>query len=327
MVDRVVNVPRSSIATLARIEDPHVQILEISLVSGDECQTVHSRRGSEEGVDDRKCAHGTEAAPFIRHQRIDRKHPIGVEAAQVVEPPIPYLRTRCIAPAKLLDALSNLSERDHTEEQGVGRLVGRGRAASQPTSALAGCVRSEGGSTTTSAPPVASSTVAILAVPLGDTAGPAEIMQAATMANPYAGNKEAIQQGRDLFVRMNCAGCHGYDAKGAMGPNLTDGYWRYGGVPVSVFKSIYQGRPQGMPAWSPALPPSDIWKLVSYIESLGGTLPASDYLASVQGDHPGENVAPEVTRTLPESGQATAPTAVGATSSPPEARPDAGGKP
>lgn len=193
--------------------------------------------------------------------------------------------------------------------------------------ALAGCVRSEGGSTTTGAPHVASSTNAILTVPLGDTAGPAGSLQAATMANPYSGNKEAIQQGRNLYVRMNCAGCHGYEAKGAMGPNLTDKYWRYGGVPVAVFKSIYEGRPQGMPAWNPALPPADIWKLVSYIESLGGTVPASDYLASVQGDRPGDNVAPEVTRTLPEAGSAKAPAAVTAASSSTEARPDAGGKP
>jgi cytochrome c oxidase cbb3-type subunit 3 len=186
--------------------------------------------------------------------------------------------------------------------------------------ALAGCVRSEGGSTTTGAPHVASSTDAILAVPLGDTAGPPKAVQTATMVNPYSGNKESIQQGHDLFVRMNCAGCHGYEAKGAMGPDLTDKYWRYGGVPVAVFKSIYEGRPKGMPAWNPALPPSDIWKLVSYIESLGGTVPASDYLASIEGDRPGDNVAPE-------AASAKAPAAVTAASSPPEARPDAGGKP
>jgi cytochrome c oxidase cbb3-type subunit 3 len=192
--------------------------------------------------------------------------------------------------------------------------------------ALAGCVKSEGGSTTIGAPQVAASTDAVLALPLGDTAGAAGA-QLATVANPYAGNHEAIQQGHDLFVRMNCAGCHGYDAKGAMGPNLTDSYWRYGGVPAAVFKSIYEGRPQGMPAWNPALPPADIWKLVSYIESLGGMQPASAYLASVQGDRPGDNVAPEVARTLPEAGRSQAPAPVSAASSAPEARPDAGGKP
>ena len=71
-----------------------------------------------------------------------------------------------------------------------------------------------------------------------------------------ANDPQAVQQGHDLFIKMNCAGCHGYDAKGAMGPNLTDGYWRYGGVPAPIFNSIYEGRPQGMPAWNPALPPA-----------------------------------------------------------------------
>ena len=53
-----------------------------------------------------------------------------------------------------------------------------------------------------------------------------------SIPNPYHDNPQAVQQGHDLFIQMNCAGCHGYGAKGGMGPNLTDGYWRYGGVPA-----------------------------------------------------------------------------------------------
>ena len=101
-------------------------------------------------------------------------------------------------------------------------------------------------------------------------------------------------RGHDLFVSMNCAGCHGYTAAGGMGPDITDKYWRYGGTPVLIFKSISEGRPQGMPAWSPALPADDIWKLVSYIEALGGTYAARDYYAALQGDRAGDNIAPEL---------------------------------
>ena len=61
---------------------------------------------------------------------------------------------------------------------------------------------------------------------------------------------------------MNCAACHGYDLKGGMGPDLTDTYWRYGGSPADIYKSIFEGRPQGMPAWGRALPPAMIWKVV-----------------------------------------------------------------
>ena len=78
-----------------------------------------------------------------------------------------------------------------------------------------------------------------------------------------------------------------------MGPDLTDSEWRYGGLPIQVYKTIRDGRPQGMPAWGVALPPGDIWKLVAYIQSLGGTVSPKDYEHARQGDEPGELVAPE----------------------------------
>jgi cytochrome c oxidase cbb3-type subunit III len=192
---------------------------------------------------------------------------------------------------------------------------------------LAACGRSEGGSTTGPAAHPAPSMEAIAAVPLGDIAGAGESSLALSVANPYNGNAQAVQEGRDLFVKMNCAGCHGYDAKGAMGPNLTDRYWRYGGVPVSVFKSIYEGRPQGMPAWSGALPPTEIWKLVSYIESLGGTDPTPEYQASLQGDRQGENVAPRIRHDAGPIAQPAPAASAASAAIATAARPDAGGKP
>ncbi|MEP7245346.1 MAG: c-type cytochrome, partial [Gammaproteobacteria bacterium] len=124
-------------------------------------------------------------------------------------------------------------------------------------------------------------------------------------------------------VKMNCAGCHGYGAKGNMGPNLTDGYWRYGGVPASIFNSIYQGRPQGMPAWNPALPPQDIWKIVAYIQSLGGSFAPSQYQAWLQGDKQGQNVADEVAATLPANQAASTPEPVGGAANAPSVAPQA----
>jgi cytochrome c oxidase cbb3-type subunit 3 len=207
----------------------------------------------------------------------------------------------------------------------------RWSAAFCATAALAGlsaCDRSQGGSTQVAAQHAGVDSNVIGNLPLGDVAGAAISKLAPSINNPYESNPQAIASGHELFVLMNCAGCHGYDAKGGMGPNLTDTYWRYGGVPADVFKSIYEGRPQGMPAWNPALPPDDIWKLVAYIESLGGTFPANAYQASLQGDRPGDNFPPEVVNTLSAgSKQASSGSSSNATSSPPEARPDAGGKP
>jgi len=172
---------------------------------------------------------------------------------------------------------------------------------------VASCGRSSGGSTTGAPPQPEPGAAAVGDVPLGDVAGAAESTLASRFPNPYGSSPQAIQQGHDLFIKMNCAGCHGYDAKGAMGPNLTDGYWRYGGVPASIFNSIYQGRPQGMPAWNPALPPQDIWKIVAYIQSLGGSFPASQYQAQLQGDKHGDNIPAEVKTTLPPDQAASTP--------------------
>jgi cytochrome c oxidase cbb3-type subunit 3 len=125
---------------------------------------------------------------------------------------------------------------------------------------------------------------ALAQVAIGDIAGVGNNTFDARIKNPYAGNMAAVREGNDLFVGMNCASCHGYDLKGGMCPNLTDTYWRYGGSPADIYKSIYEGRPQGMPAWARALPPAQIWKLVAYIESKGGAFPASLADRGRQGD-------------------------------------------
>jgi mono/diheme cytochrome c family protein len=113
------------------------------------------------------------------------------------------------------------------------------------------------------------------------------------VANPLAGQPAAIEAGKVLFVQMNCAGCHGYDLKGGtMAPDLTDRYWRYGGTPAQIYASIANGRPKGMPSWRTALPPGDIWRLVSYIQSQGGTTPPAQFQAGEQGDLAGQPVTP-----------------------------------
>ena len=111
-------------------------------------------------------------------------------------------------------------------------------------------------------------------VPLGLSVGEAPAITAST-ANPLASVQTAVAEGKKLFGALNCAGCHGYDAAGGMGPDLTDTEWRYGGTPIDIYKSIYEGRPQGMPAWGNALPPQSIWQLVAYLQSLGGSFPTA----------------------------------------------------
>ena len=90
-----------------------------------------------------------------------------------------------------------------------------------------------------------------------------------TLRNPYEGDKQRITEGEALFVSYNCADCHGGGGSGAMGPSLADGRWHFGGTAGEVFQSIYEGRPEGMPAWGGRIADDQIWRLVGYVQSLG----------------------------------------------------------
>jgi cytochrome c oxidase cbb3-type subunit III len=121
-------------------------------------------------------------------------------------------------------------------------------------------------------------------VAIGDLAGAGNNTFETSIKNPYTNDMAAIKEGHELFVNMNCAGCHGYDLKGGMGPSLVDTYWRYGGSPADIYKSIFEGRPQGMPAWGRSIPPVEIWKVVAYIQAKGGAFPATLADRARQGD-------------------------------------------
>lgn len=88
------------------------------------------------------------------------------------------------------------------------------------------------------------------------------------VSNPYEGDKRAITVGGQLFVGYNCLDCHGAEGSGAMGPSFQDGRWHFGGSAGEVFESIYQGRPDGMPAWGGRISNDQIWMLTAYVRSL-----------------------------------------------------------
>jgi cytochrome c oxidase cbb3-type subunit 3 len=97
----------------------------------------------------------------------------------------------------------------------------------------------------------------------GGIAPPAE-----KFVNTAASDAKAADVGAKLFTNMNCDGCHGGGAVGAVGPSLSDGRWRYGGADADIYRSIAEGRPKGMPAFGGVLQPAMIWRLVAYIKSL-----------------------------------------------------------
>jgi len=101
--------------------------------------------------------------------------------------------------------------------------------------------------------------------PVGPVPGIGDV---APLGNPLQGDRSALEEGRRLFVRYNCAGCHGGRAGGGMGPSLRDRSWLYGSSPDRIFSSIAQGRGRGMPSWGARLPEKHIWELTLYVSSL-----------------------------------------------------------
>jgi cytochrome c oxidase cbb3-type subunit 3 len=101
---------------------------------------------------------------------------------------------------------------------------------------------------------------------VGPVPGPEKRVSQAS--NPFAGDKVAMSQGRQLFNRMNCSGCHGDHAGGGMGPSLRDVDWIYGNEDAQILSTIAEGRAHGMPAWGTKMGDDQIWKLVTYIKSL-----------------------------------------------------------
>jgi cytochrome c oxidase cbb3-type subunit 3 len=98
--------------------------------------------------------------------------------------------------------------------------------------------------------------------------GGMSIPRGMVLRNPYEGNARVAATGAKLYITYNCIDCHGADGSGAMGPSLADGRWHFGGTAAEVYESIYQGRPDGMPAWGSLLSSDQIWTLVTYVRSL-----------------------------------------------------------
>jgi cytochrome c oxidase cbb3-type subunit III len=84
----------------------------------------------------------------------------------------------------------------------------------------------------------------------------------------YEVNAYQLSQGKRLYEWFNCTGCHANGGGGA-GPALLDGWWRYGPDPVSVFVSIRDGRPHGMPSYRDKLTVEQIWQLAAYVQTIG----------------------------------------------------------
>ena len=79
--------------------------------------------------------------------------------------------------------------------------------------------------------------------------------------NPHEGDPQAIRLGTARF-QLVCAECHGMDAKGVFGPDLTT-LWASGLTDDRIFRTVRQGVPDSsMPPTPPSrLPDDEVWAI------------------------------------------------------------------
>jgi putative heme-binding domain-containing protein len=94
-------------------------------------------------------------------------------------------------------------------------------------------------------------------------------------SNPLAGDKKAIEQGRVMF-RGRCAVCHGIDAKGYRGTDLTSGEWMHGGTDSDLFQTISRGVPGTEMPGGANLSDDEVWMLIAYLRSLATGTPVPE---------------------------------------------------
>jgi putative heme-binding domain-containing protein len=97
----------------------------------------------------------------------------------------------------------------------------------------------------------------------------------AQTANPFEGDTAAIDAGGVLYA-SRCPECHGADAKGLSGPDLTR-LWTEGASDERVFTTIKQGVPNSIMPPN-AAPDNEIWAIVAYLRSIS-TVPPFDHPA------------------------------------------------
>lgn len=86
----------------------------------------------------------------------------------------------------------------------------------------------------------------------------------------FASRATNVERGSAIYS-ANCAGCHGGNAAGLSGPNLTDAFWLHGSEPTALYTTIYVGiGAKGMPAWGGALG-AQVKDVVAYVMSVKDT--------------------------------------------------------
>ena len=99
--------------------------------------------------------------------------------------------------------------------------------------------------------------------------------------NPHLGNAQSIRSGMALY-RIGCADCHGLDATGYRGPDLTAAM-AAGATDERLFQTIRKGVPgTEMPAARQAdVPDDDLLMIIAYLRKVGTVAPVEGPIGNV----------------------------------------------
>ena len=104
----------------------------------------------------------------------------------------------------------------------------------------------------------------------------------AQVGNPFDGDAAAIRAGSALFA-SRCADCHGADAKGAQGPDLTE-LWTVGTSDERLFASVREGI--GGSIMPPSVAPdAEIWAVIAYLKSISTVPPFENVSGDFEAGH------------------------------------------
>lgn len=94
-----------------------------------------------------------------------------------------------------------------------------------------------------------------------------------TATNPFEGSPPDIDVGRATF-RIYCSPCHGIDASGGRGPDLTTGVYNAGDRDGDLFEVVADGVPgTEMPGYGARMADEAIWRIVAYVRSVALAAP------------------------------------------------------
>ncbi|MBI2339625.1 MAG: cytochrome C oxidase subunit IV family protein [Deltaproteobacteria bacterium] len=148
-------------------------------------------------------------------------------------------------------------------------------------------------------PTEAAAPVTAVQAPAGNQAGLMEKLRHSTA--------EQIAKGKEIYMAQ-CMACHGAGGKGdgpagvALNPrprDFTSGYWKQGGAPAQVFKTVSEGiAGTPMPPFN-SLSIPDRWALVHFVRSLSPNTP-SDTPDTLKLIGLGEGASAASSQALPE---------------------------